>query len=158
MLTFGSENSEINKPSRLAPFVLSIKDDPDNRLSIVIALPKNCPAADEDIADSRLKDILSHSTLVIEDTEQLYEIAFGSYVIYQCRNESYTSYDPTEVMKGKYLVIFERSHFLDYYESVIFDKDTGNEKVCRKHYGVYGENHIIDVISNEPPTIRKINT
>ena len=138
--------------------MLSIKDDPDNRLSIVIALPKNCPAADEDIADSRLKDILSHSTLVIEDTEQLYEIAFGSYVIYQCRNESYTSYDPTEVMKGKYLVIFERSHFLDYYESVIFDKDTDNEKVCRKHYGIYGENHIIDVISNEPPTIRKINT
>ena len=158
MLTFGSENSEINKHSRLAPFALSIKDDPDNRLSIVIALPKNCPAADEDIADSRLKDILSHSTLVIEDTEQLYEIAFGSYVIYQCRNESYTSYDPTEVMKGKYLVIFERSHFLGYYESVIFDKDTGNEKVCRKHYGVYGEKHIIDVISNEPPTIRKINT
>ena len=157
MLTFRSENSEINKHSRLAPFVLSIKDDPDNRLSIVIALPKNCPAAD-DISDPRLKDILSHSTRVIEDTEQLYEIAFGSYVIYQCRNESYTSYDPTEVMKGKYLVIFERSHFLDYYESVIFDKDTDNEKVCRKHYGIYGENHIIDVISNEPPTIRKINT
>lgn len=157
MLTFGSENGEINKHSRLAPFVLSIKDDPDNRLSIVIALPKNCPAAD-DISDPRLKDILSHSTRVIEDTEQLYEIAFGSYVIYQCRNESYTSYDPTEVMKGKYLVIFERSHFLDYYESVIFDKDTDNEKVCRKHYGIYGENHIIDVISNEPPTIRKINT
>lgn len=112
MLTFGSENSEINKHSRLAPFVLSIKDDPDNRLSIVIALPKNCPAADEDIADSRLKDILSHSTLVIEDTEQLYEIAFGSYVIYQCRNESYTSYDPTEVMKGKYLVILNAPIFL----------------------------------------------
>lgn len=121
MLTFGSENSEINKHSRLAPFVLSIKDDPDNRLSIVIALPKNCPAAD-DISDPRLKDILSHSTRVIEDTEQLYEIAFGSYVIYQCRNESYTSYDPTEVMKGKYLVIFERSHFLDYYESVILTR------------------------------------
>ena len=82
MLTFGSENSEINKHSRLAPFVLSIKDDPDNRLSIVIALPKNCPAAD-DISDPRLKDILSHSTRIIEDTEQLYEIAFGSYVIYQ---------------------------------------------------------------------------
>ena len=62
------------------------------------------------------------------------------------------------MVKSKYLVIFERSHFLDYYESVIFDKDTDNEKVCRKHYGIYGENHIIDVISNEPPTIRKINT
>lgn len=111
MLTFGSENSEINKHSRLAPFVLSIKDDPDNRLSIVIALPKNCPAAD-DISDPRLKDILSHSTRVIEDTEQLYEIAFGSYVIYQCRNESYTSYDPTEVMKGKYLVILNAPIFL----------------------------------------------
>lgn len=111
MLTFGSENSEINKHSRLAPFVLSIKDDPDNRLSIVIALPKNCPAAD-DISDPRLKDILSHSTRVIEDTEQLYEIAFGSYVTYQCRNESYTSYDPTEVMKGKYLVILNAPIFL----------------------------------------------
>ena len=39
MLEFGTENTEINQYSNLAPFVISIKDDPDNQLSIIIALP-----------------------------------------------------------------------------------------------------------------------
>ena len=40
MLEFGTENTEINQYSNLAPFVISIEDNPDNQLCVVIALPK----------------------------------------------------------------------------------------------------------------------
>ena len=32
MLEFGTENTEINQYSNLAPFVISIEDNPDNQL------------------------------------------------------------------------------------------------------------------------------
>ena len=102
--------------------------------------------------------MLLDSYPVYEDTEQIYEISFKDYVIYQCRNESYTCWDDSEVRKGRYLIIFEKSKLLDYYESVLFDWDSDETKEKRKHYGIYTEFHIIDVISNTPPTISKINT
>ena len=40
MLEFGSENKEITERSPNAPFILSISDNSDNELIIVIALPK----------------------------------------------------------------------------------------------------------------------
>ena len=74
------------------------------------------------------------------------------------RNESYTSWDEYEVRKGNYLILFEKSRLLDYYEDVIFDFDSEEiKKTQRKHYGIYTENHILDIISNEPPKIRRIS-
>lgn len=163
MLEFGTENEEVNQYSRLAPFVISIKDNPDNQLNIVIALPVNLNSCNPDHAayendDPRIHNILSNAVQVGADANRMYEIKFETYIIYQCRNESYTAYDPNELIKGKHLVILERSPFLDYYENVIFDKDYDNEKKNRKHYGIFAENHIIDVISNDPPTITFLNS
>lgn len=53
------------------------------------------------------------------------------------------------------MVIYEKSRLLDYYKNVIFDFDSGTAD--RRHYGICTENHIIDVISNEPPSIKKIS-
>ena len=89
--------------------------------------------------------------------DQVYEIVFENYILYQMRNESYTSWDEYEVRKGRYLIVFERSRLLDYYEDSIFDFDSEEtRKTQRKHYGIYTENHILDIISNEPPKIRRI--
>ncbi len=164
MLAFGTDNNEISANSPNAPFLLSMTDNSDNELSIIIALAKKGEkGADLDltgyppeIAD-KAKDMLLESYPVYEDTEQIYEIRFNDYVIYQCRNESYTYWDDSEVRKGKYLIIFEKSNLLDYYESVLFDWDDADTKSKRKHYGIYTENHIIDVISNTAPTITKVN-
>ena len=88
--------------------------------------------------------------------EQVYEIVFEDYVIYQNRNESYTVWDDYEIRRGHYLVIFEKSRLLDYYENVLFDfDDEETKRDKRKHYGIYTENHILDVISNSEPKIRK---
>ena len=165
MLEFGTNNDEITAKSPNAPFLLSMKDDPDNELSIIIALPQEGAKGEgldltcypSEIAD-KVKDMLYESYPVYEDTERIYEIRFKDYVIYQCRNESYTCWDASEIRKGKYLIIFEKSNLLDYYENVLFDFDSDEIKEKRKHYGIYTENHIIDVISNTPPIISKINS
>lgn len=156
MLAFGTENKEINQNSRLAPFVLSVNEDPDNELSIVIAMPTGTNVK-PDYDEPAINEILSNATSIGADLSRVYEIKFETYIIYQCRNESYTCSDDSEKFIGKYLIIFENSKFLDYYENVIFDFDTDETKAKRKHYGIYTENHIIDVISNEPPIITKID-
>lgn len=162
MIEFGVENKEINEKCKTVPFMLSLEDTPDNVLRIVIAFPME----DEEGADldnfpepykSRVEDILIHAKPVYEDMEQVYEIIFDDYIIYQNRNESYTSWDDYEVRKGKYLIIFEKSRLLDYYEDVLFDfDDEETKRNKRKHYGIYTENHILDVISNSEPSVRKI--
>lgn len=164
VLEFGTDNEEITKNCSSAPFLLSINDDPDNQLVIVIALARRGEkGADIDMSvypnnnDPKLREMLMNSYPVYEDMDQVYEIRFETYILYQCRNESYTCMDKEEVRKGEYLLIFEKSKLLDYYENVIFDFDFDDRKANRKHYGVYTENHIIDVISNKPPIITKPN-
>ena len=157
MLEFGTINEEVNQYSKLAPFVISINDDTDNQLSIDIALPT--PTSEKTNYDNpTINKILASAVQIAPNLRALYRIKFESYIIYQCRNESYTCDDNTEIGKGKYLIVFEKSKLLDYYESVLFDFDTDSTKAQRKHYGIYTENHIIDVIANEPPTIRMLNS
>ena len=161
MIEFGGENKEINKKSKTAPFLLSLQDGPDNTLRIVIAFPMegdegtNLDDFPKQYA-SKVEDMLVRSRPVYEDMEQVYEIVFEDYVIYQNRNESYTVWDNYEIRRGHYLVIFEKSRLLDYYENVLFDfDDEETKRDKRKHYGIYTENHILDVISNSEPKIRK---
>lgn len=157
MLKFGTENTEIVEKSLNAPFVLSINDSCDNELKIVIALSKKgiIGEGSENADDPKLRDILACSCPIYAGEDRVYEIKFNSYIIYQCRNESYTTFDSYNISKGKYLVIYEKSRLLDYYKNVIFDFDSGTAD--RRHYGICTENHIIDVISNEPPSIKKIS-
>ena len=158
MLEFGGENLEINEKSRLAPFLLSLSDDQDLTLRVVIAFPKDGEAGtDPESLNEKVKVLLDKCVPVGADMDQVYEIVFENYILYQMRNESYTSWDEYEVRKGRYLIVFERSRLLDYYEDAIFDFDSEEtRKTQRKHYGIYTENHILDIISNEPPKISRI--
>lgn len=163
MLEFGTDNEEITKDCPNAPFVISINDNADNEFVVTIALPKKGNIGEDlDINafpnndNPKLREMLLSSYPVYEDMDRVYEIRFPSYIIYQCWNESYTSWQDDEVRKGKYLIIFEKSHLLDYYENEIFDFDSDDRKAKRKHYGIYTENHIIDVISDNSPTITRI--
>ena len=139
------------------PFVLKISDSSDNELRIILATAKTGDKKSLSTGSPKLDDILVNSELIEPDKQNVYEIVFSDYIIYQCRNESYTAFDDTEIRSGKYLVTFEKSRLLDFYENVIFDFDSIDTKTKREHYGIISANHIIDVIANEPPIIRKIN-
>ncbi len=134
MLEFGGENLEIKEKNYPGPFLLSLSDDENLTLRVVISFREDA------------------------DTDLVYEIVFEHYILYQMRNESFTSLDKYEVRKGNWLLIFEKSrlldHIADYVDHYILDSVYSRDEI--RHYGIYTENHILDVISVKPPAVRKI--
>ena len=95
--------------------------------------------------------------IVIQASEnERYEIQFDDYVMYTVRNESYTAWDDYEIRKGNYLVKFDRSRLLDYYGEVIIHTADYSWPHVKKHYGVYTETHIIDVLASQKSVIKKL--
>ena len=65
-------------------------------------------------------------------------------------------WDNYEIQKGKYFIIFEKSRLLDYLPQIVEKEivEAYNPNGW-KHYGIYCQNHIVDVIASEEPKIRK---
>ena len=130
MIHFGSENTECgqNAPWLISCEEIKCNEYPDNGLKIIIGVSSG----------------------------EKYEIIFSNYTMHMTRNESFTVWDNYETRKGRYLVIFEKSRLLDFYDTAICHTDDNSWPPMGKHYGVYTENHIIDVITASEPIIRKI--
>ena len=150
-IAFGSDNAFLGN----CVFALNI-DDSDNELKILISGSYEGEKGSEvdETLDDNIIDILKEAVPVYQDENKLYEIIFPNYIIYQVRNESYCSYDESEIRKGRRLIIFEKSKLLGYFGSVT---DCGLYPDEWKHYGVYTEDHIIDVITCEKPIIKRVS-
>ena len=150
-----------------APFLISLTDGPDNELRVVIS-----PAAVGEVGEGNTVDtdilqcntlhcILSKCRPITPDESTLYDIYFENYIVYQTRNESYASYDAEEIRSGTYLITFEKSKLLESL-STITDAFRSDDGTCYpgdwKHYGIYTQNHVIDVISHCPPVISCIHS
>lgn len=74
------------------------------------------------------------------------------------RNESYTAWDDYEVRKGKYFIVFERSRLLDCMPKLV-ETELVEAYFPQgwKHYGIYCQNHIIDVIAAGEPRVTPIH-
>lgn len=155
MIEFGNENKEL----KTAPFLIKAVEEDDNCItfivSSVVAGEKGKNTEDTDI--EVLKELLTESIPVYPDYNNLYKIVFKHYVLHQTRNESYTSWDNYEVRKGNYFIIFEKSRLLDYIsefvEKGIIEAYYPNGY---KHYGIYCQNHIIDIIATKEPIVEKM--
>ncbi|WP_143330605.1 hypothetical protein [Cloacibacillus sp. An23] len=145
------------------PFLSRLEEYEDNELRIVIMGAKTVEHADSDASSDEgekgiLARILSQCRQIAPDCSLSFEIVFEDYIIYQVRRESFCSYDPEEIRSGKFLIVFEKSKLLDYL--------TVSTDACRlddgsfypaewKHYGIYTQNHVIDVVSQcEPKVLR----
>ena len=156
-LEFGEGNDSLGK----FVFVLNI-EDVDNELKIILS---GCVEGEkgtdiDDESSEALEEILKESTPIYPSEDDVYEIIFPNYIIYQVRNESYCSWDDYEIRKGRRLIIFEKSRLLDHFQTVTDSCQTEDGDFYPgewKHYGVYGEDHIIDVITHEKPIIKKIS-
>ncbi|MBQ8541624.1 MAG: hypothetical protein IJ435_09160 [Clostridia bacterium] len=152
MIEFGSENIGMEKGA----FLERLEEGEDNKLTVTISLStngevgENIPNYEEDV----IKRILEKAKPVYPDKENTYEIYFDNYVMYQVRNESFAAFDEDEARCGNRLIIFEKSKLLDYVKTVVW----ADEKYFGgyKHYGIYTENQIIDVISQIEPTVKKL--
>ncbi len=130
MIGFGESNQEFG---RLSPGILSceelmITDDDDSRWNSLII---------------RLKT----------ETGMKYKIQFDDYIMHMTRNESYASVDEQEKRRGMWLLIFEKSHFLDLCDSFIINEKMLDCPGKINHYGVYTWDYIIDVLTSNEPII-----
>jgi len=151
-----------------APFLLSLSDGLQEELHIVIAgaevgnLGDNIPDFEEtdDATKQAFTEILA-KTRPIEVNEQcFYKICFRDYIIYQVRNESYASLGPEEICHGQYLAIFEKSELLSRLSVATNAQrlDDGSYYPGEwTHYGIFTQNHVVDVISLDAPEISEVS-
>lgn len=146
-----------------APFLIELKEEYDNELHVTI----ECACVDDMIiprdfyGNANVDKILAHCKPIIPDPAQKWEIIFDDYIIYQVRNESYCSFDTKEIRTGKYLIIFKESELLNYLlvstDAQQLDDGTFYPAPWQ-HYGIYTQNHIIDVVSQAEPKVFRVSS
>lgn len=150
-----------------APFLISLSDGLEEELRIIIAAADvgdvgynipNFEGIDEGTKQA-LNEIPAKSRPIEINENFLFEICFRrDYIMYQIRNESFCSYDPDEIRHGKHLIIFEKSKLLSHLSEITDAQqfDDGSFYPGRwTHYGIYTQNHVIDVISHCPPIVSR---
>lgn len=153
MILFG-EGNEMS----MAPFLIKTTEEEENGIRFIVALPMQGKKGTDrnDEGNPELNKLLHESTPIYPDENNLYEILFENYVFHMTRNESYTCWDDYEIRNGKFFIIFDKSRLLDYLPQIVTQGivEAYNPKGW-KHYGIYCQNHIIDVIATKEPRIKK---
>ena len=135
-----AEAGRLVDAGRRAPFLLTLCEEDENELHITICCAKAEPNAQTPSTGNAALELI-----------------FENYLLYQVRNESYCVFDADEVRGGTYLCTFERSQLLDYLPRAIdvhLIPDGTDAPASRKHYGIYTQNQIIDIVAPSEPTVR----
>jgi len=151
MIKFGKKYKNDNMP-----YILNINDNIDNVLKIIVSLPYSGEKGSEasNTGNKDLDEILKKAYLVLIDYNEIYEITFESYIMYQTRNESFAYPDENSKVLGEYFTIIKNSSYLKMVKSITFYNDIFDDKYM--HYGIFSWNHVIDIISAEEPKIVKL--
>ena len=151
MIKFGKKYKNDNMP-----YILNINDNIDNVLKIIVSLPYSGEKGSEasNTGNKDLDEILKKAYPVLIDYNEIYEITFESYIMYQTRNESFAYLDENSKVLGEYFTIIKNSSYLKMVKSITFYNDIFDDKYM--HYGIFSWNHVIDIISAEEPKIAKL--
>ena len=151
MIKFGKKYKNDNMP-----YILNINDNVDNVLKIIVSLPYYGEKGSEasNTGNKDLDEILKKAYPVLIDYNEIYEITFESYIMYQTRNESFTYPDEKSKVLGEYFTIIKNSSYLKMVKSITFYYDMFGDKYT--HYGILSWNHVVDIISAEEPKIVKL--
>ena len=151
MIKFGKKYKNDNMP-----YILNINDNVDNVLKIMVSLPYSGEKGSEasNTGNKDLDEILKKAYPVLIDYNEIYEITFESYIMYQTRNESFAYLDENSKVLGEYFTIIKNSSYLKMVKSITFYNDIFDDKYM--HYGIFSWNHVIDIISAEEPKIVKL--
>ena len=155
-ITF-AEADRLVDASRRAPFLLTLREEDENELRVTLCCAKTeANAQAPSTGNAALDGILARCTPLCPDESAKIELIFENYLLYQVRNESYCIFDADEVRSGTYLCTFERSKLLDYLPHAIdvhLIPDETDAPALWKHYGIYTQNQIIDVVAPSEPTV-----
>lgn len=132
-------------------FLREIGEPEENTLRVVVEEAKSGEAQDIDIGET----IISGASLIESDEScRLFELIWPTYVSYAVRNESFTSWDDTEVWEGQSLRVYSKSSFKDYVARATFASDSFPGPM--KHWCVVCLRHIVDVIGTAEPEYRQL--
>ena len=151
MIKFGKKYKNDNMP-----YILNINDNIDNVLKIIVSLPYSREKGSEasNTGNKYLDEILKKAYPVLIDYNEIYEITFESYIMYQTRNESFAYPDENSKVLGEYFTIIKNSSYLKMVKNITFYNDIFDDKYI--HYGIFSWNHVVDIISAEEPKIVKL--
>ena len=151
MIKFGKKYKNDNMP-----YILNINDNVDNVLKIIVSLPYSGEKGSEasNTGNKDLDKILKKAYPVLIDYNEIYEITFESYIMYQTRNESFAYPDENSKVLGEYFTIIKNSSYLKMVKNITFYNDIFDDKYI--HYGIFSWNHVVDIISAEKPKIVKL--
>ena len=151
MIKFGKKYKNDNMP-----YILNINDNVDNVLKIIVSLPYSGEKGSEasNTGNKDLDEILKKAYPVLIDYNEIYEITFESYIMYQTRNESFAYPDEKSKVLGEYFTIIKNSSYLKMVKNITFYNDIFDDKYI--HYGIFSWNHVVDIISAEKPKIVKL--
>ena len=151
MIKFGKKYKNDNMP-----YILNINDNVDNVLKIIVSLPYSGEKGSEasNTGNKNLDEILKKAYPVLIDYNEIYEITFESYIMYQTRNESFAYPDENSKISGEYFTIIKNSSYLKMVKNITFYNDIFDDKYI--HYGIFSWNHVVDIISAEEPKIVKL--
>lgn len=102
--------------------------------------------------NGKLHILICRAAAPSEPEPDTWEIVFEDYILYQIRNESFCSFAPEESRTGKYLAVFETSKLLEYLPIAV-DAGLLEHAAPWRHYGVFTQNQIIDIIAQAAPVI-----
>ncbi|MCR6663820.1 MAG: hypothetical protein NVV60_11930 [Luteimonas sp.] len=103
------------------------------------------------IGDAEIPDV---RPVEVTDSSRWFEVVWDTYISYSVRNESYCSWDKNEEWSGNAFRVYTKSMFLDFVSSSTFASDDYPGPFV--HYEIVCSDHIIDVASEHPPTVRRV--
>jgi hypothetical protein len=139
--------------------MIEIQETYKDSLRIVIAEAGVSDAAPEisSVEESveALREMLRESKAIsVTDNSARYEIVFDDYIAYAVTNESYAG-GIEEKFEGRLARVYSKSAFLNYIGQGTFATEDYPGPFV--HYGFCCLNQIIDIVSENPPTVKLIN-
>ena len=138
------------------PFLAKLQEVTENELHVTILGAAVGEADEGPCGDPVLDQVLAGCKPIVPDPSRRVVVIFEDYILYQVRNESYAAYDASAEGTGTYLVQFEKSRFLDYFLTVTDAcrlEDGSFYPAPWKHYAIFTQNHVIDVIAQAEPRV-----
>lgn len=133
-------------------YLESISEPHANGLSLVLSEGIVSDHTDTlTIGDAQIPNV---HPIEVTDASKWFEIVWDTYISYSIRNESYCSWDKDEEWLGNAFRTYTRSKFLDFISSGTFA--SADYPGLFVHYGIICSDHVIDVASEHPPTIRRV--
>jgi hypothetical protein len=117
--------------------LVTISEPRANSLRLIIA----------ELTSSERSDSIEHGV-----RDRLYEVTWSAYVAYNVINERYCTRNDSDEFEGRLFRLYRKSRYLEFVRE---NKNATFLAPNHKHWAIICENHIIGVVSEEEPIIRR---